>query len=64
MLFDMLFEISLVSVGLVALITLERSLPSVLSHVPLQSGRLSASVVALVTFERLFSCVLSHNVEI
>ena len=63
MLFDMIFEISLVSVGLVAWITLERSLPSVLPHVLLQITRSSASIAALVTFERLFSGVLPHYVN-
>ena len=58
--FDMLFEGSLVCVSLVALVALERSLPSVLPHVPLQITRISAGIVALVTFERLFSGVLSH----
>ena len=48
---------------LVALGTLEWSLPSVRPHVYLQSIRSSASVVALVTVERLFSSVLSHCVN-
>ena len=61
--FDMLFERSLVSVSLIALITLEQSLHSVYSHVLLQSIRSSASIVTLVTFERLFSRVLSHRVN-
>ena len=61
--FDMLFERPLVSVSLIALITLGRSLPSVRLHVALQCIRSSASVVALVTFERLFSGVLCHYVN-
>ena len=49
-------------VSFVALVALERLLPSVRYHVPLQSTRRSASVVALVTLFWLFSCMLPHHV--
>ena len=61
--FDVLYEISLIVVSLVALFALEGSLPSVLPHVALQITRSSASIVALVTFERLFSRMLPHHVN-
>ena len=61
--FDMFCKISLICVSLAALVALERSLPRVRPHVPLQMIRSSASVVALVTFERLLSCVLPHHVK-
>ena len=63
MLLDMLFERSLVCISLVALVALERFLPSVRLHMALQSRRRCASIVALVAFERLFSGVLSHYVN-
>ena len=58
----MFCEILFVFVSFVALVALERLLPSVRSHVSLQSTRSSASVVALVTLVWLFSCVLPHHV--
>ena len=59
---EMLFKISLIFVGLAALVTIEWFLPSVLPHVPLQRRRLSASVAALVTLERLFYGVFCQHV--
>ena len=61
--FDMFYEILLLCVGFTAMVALERSLPRVRPHVPLQITRSSASIVALVAFERLFSGVLSHYVN-
>ena len=61
--FDMFYEILLLCVGFTAMVALERSLPRVRPHVPLQLTRSNAGVVALVTFERLLSCVLPHHVK-
>ena len=59
----MFCEIVLLCVSFVALVALERLLPSVGYHVDLQSTRRSASEVALVTLVWLFSCVLPHHVN-
>ena len=59
----MFCEVFFVFVSFVAFGAPERLLPSVRSHVPLQSIRRSASVVALVTLVWLFSCVLPHHVN-
>ena len=59
----MFCEIVLLCVSFVALVALERLLPSVRYHVLLQSFRSSASVVALVALVWLFSCVLPHHVN-
>ena len=60
--FGMLSKTTSVRVSFVALVALERLLPSVRHHVVLQVTRSRASVVALVTLEWLFSCVLPHHV--
>ena len=57
----MFCESLFVFVSFVALVALERLLPSVRYHVFLQITRRSASVVALVTLVWLFSCVLTHH---
>ena len=46
-----------------ALITLERLLPRVLSHVALQMRSCHTIVVAMVTLVGLFSCMLHHHVS-
>ena len=58
----MFCEISFLFVSFVALVALERLLPSVRYHVLLQVTRRGAGVVALVTLVWLFSCVLPHHV--
>ena len=58
----MFCETCLVFVSFVAMIALERPLPSVRHHVKLQITRRNASVVALVTLVWLFSCMLPHHV--
>ena len=58
----MFFELVLASKSFVALVALERLLPTMRSHVALQITRSSASEVALVTLVWLFSCVLVHHV--
>ena len=59
----MFCERILLRVSFVALVALERLLPSVRSHVALQVKRRGASEVALVTLVWLFSCVLTHHVN-
>ena len=59
----MLCEILFVFVSFVALVALERLLPSVRSHVLLQVTRRRAIEGALVTLVCLFSCVLHHQVN-
>ena len=61
--YGMFCKIVLSCVSFAALVALERLLPSVRPHVPLQMTRRSASVVALVTLEWLFSCMLPHHVN-
>ena len=63
MFFRMLSKSTSVRVSFVALVALERLLPSVCYRVVLQMTRRNASVVALVTLLWLFSCVLHHHVN-
>ena len=58
----MFCELVLLCVSFVALVALERLLPSVRYHVLLQVTRRGASKVALVTLEWFFSCMLPHHV--
>ena len=59
----MLCEILFVFVSFVALVALERLLPSVRSHVLLQVTRRHAIEGALVALVWLFSCMLHHQVN-
>ena len=61
--FDMFSKISLICVGLAALVALEWSFPRVRPHVLLQIWGLSESEVAQVTLVWLLSCVLKHYVN-
>ena len=55
-------EILLFLVSFVALVALEKLLPTMRPHVPLQMIRRSTNKVALVTLVWHFSCVLPHHV--
>ena len=60
---EMFCELVLSSKSFVALVALERLLPSVHHHVALQVARFSTSVVALVTLIWLFPCMVHHHVS-
>ena len=59
----MFCEIILLSVSFVAMVALERLLPSVRHHVALQVTRSSTGEVALVTLLWLFSCMVPHHMD-
>ena len=58
----MFCELVFSAVSFAALVALEKLLPSVRLHVPLQVTRRSRIEVALVTLVWPFSCVLPHHV--